>query len=128
VAQLILEMDEHTVTTAENGIQALQCMETGTFDLILMGVQMPTMDGLTACAIIRESEKNGDLLSYSLPADLKERLLQSCRGKHIPIIAMTANAMEGDRQECLDAGMDNYLTKPFDPVQVNKTIAECNFL
>jgi signal transduction histidine kinase/AmiR/NasT family two-component response regulator len=125
LAQLILEKDEHTVTTAENGLQVLQWMETGTFDLILMDVQMPTMDGLTACAIIRKSEKEGDLSSDSLPADLKERLLQNCKGKHIPIIAMTANAMEGDRQKCLDSGMDNYLTKPFDPVQMHQVIAEC---
>lgn len=125
LAQLILEKDQHTVITAENGLQTLQRMEAETFDLILMDVQMPTMDGLTACAIIRESEKESDLSSYSLPAGLKERLLQNCRGKHIPIIAMTANAMEGDRQKCLDAGMDNYLTKPFDPVQMHQVIAEC---
>lgn len=125
LAQLILEKEEHTVITAENGLQTLQRMEAETFDLILMDVQMPTMDGLTACAIIRESEKESDLSSYSLPAGLKERLLQNCRGKHIPIIAMTANAMEGDRQKCLDAGMDNYLTKPFDPVQMHQVIAEC---
>ena len=105
----------NAVTTAENGFQALQWLETGNFDLILMDVQMPIMDGLTACAIIRESEKEGDLSSYSLPAELKERLRGNRRGKHIPIIAMTANAMEGDRKECLEAGMDNYLTKPFDP-------------
>ena len=125
VAQLILEKDGHTVTTAENGLQALQWMETGNFDLILMDVQMPTMDGLTACAIIRQCEKGIDLSSYPLPAGLKERLLQNCRGKHIQIVAITANAMEGDRQNCRDAGMDSYLTKPFDPVQMHQVIAEC---
>lgn len=125
VAQLILENDEHIVTTAENGLQVLQQMEKGTFDLILMDIQMPTMDGLTACSIIRESEKGNDLSSYSLPADFNQRILHNCRGKHIPIIAMTANAMEGDKQKCLSAGMDNYLTKPFDPAQVYQVIAEC---
>ncbi len=124
LAQLILEKDEHIVITAENGLQVLQRMETDTFDLILMDVQMPIMDGLTTCAIIRESEREGDLSSYTLSAYLKERLLQNCRGKHIPIIAMTANAMEGDRQKCLNAGMDNYITKPFDPIQVHQVIAE----
>lgn len=124
LAQLILEQDKHSVTTAENGIQALQLLGNEPFELILMDVQMPIMDGLTACAIIRESEAEGDLLNYSLPADLKERLRQRCRGKHIPIIAMTANAMVGDRQKCLDAGMDKYLTKPFDPLQMRQVIAE----
>lgn len=125
LAQLILEKDNHTVVTAENGLQALERLKTESFDLVLMDVQMPTMDGLTACAIIRESERQGDLTSYSLPDNLKKLLLQNCKGKHIPIIAMTANAMEGDRQKCLDAGMDNYLTKPFDPVQVHHVLAEC---
>ncbi len=125
LAQLILENDKHSVITAENGLQALQCMADKSFDLILMDVQMPTMDGLTASAIIRQSENDGDLSGYVLPEGLEVLLRRNCTGNHIPIIAMTANAMEGDRQKCLDAGMDSYLTKPFDPVQIQTVIAEC---
>jgi signal transduction histidine kinase/AmiR/NasT family two-component response regulator len=125
LAQLILENDKHSVITAENGLKALHCMAEGCFDLILMDVQMPTMDGLTASTIIRQSENDGDLSDYVLPEELEVMLRKNCTGKHIPIIAMTAHAMEGDRQKCLDSGMDNYITKPFDPVQIQMAIAEC---
>ena len=65
------------------------------FDLILMDVQMPEMGGLEATAIIREKEK--------------------ATGTHIPIVAMTAHALKGDRERCLEAGMDAYLAKPIQP-------------
>ncbi len=124
LAKLILENDNHTVTTAENGLQPLQYMTTDCFDMILMDVQMPTMDGLTSCMIIRGSESGKDLSGFNLPEGLAERLSKKCAGKHIPIIAMTAHAMEGDKQKCLDAGMDDYLTKPFDPVQIRQVVAQ----
>jgi CheY-like chemotaxis protein len=89
----LLEGAGHKVTLAQNGRQATELHASkGPFDLILMDVQMPEMDGLEATRAIRSSE--------------------AASGSHIPIIAMTANAMSGDRQMCIDAGMDGYVAKP----------------
>jgi len=87
-----------TVKVAGNGKEAVAAFERETFDLILMDVQMPEMDGFEATALIREKEKK--------------------TGGHIPIIAMTAHAMKGDRERCLDAGMDEYVSKPIRPQAV----------
>jgi CheY-like chemotaxis protein len=82
----------HDVTVAENGKVAIDLWESNSFDLILMDLQMPVMDGLTATKVIRSLERE--------------------RGGHIPIIAMTAHALKGDRERCIAAGMDDYLSKP----------------
>ena len=92
VALRILEKAGHMVTIAENGKEALKALQEQTFDLVLMDVQMPEMGGFEATALIREKEE--------------------FTGRHIPIIAMTAHAMAGDRERCLDARMDDYLAKP----------------
>jgi signal transduction histidine kinase/CheY-like chemotaxis protein len=96
-ARLLLKRG-HSVTTATNGLEAVEKFQAQAFDVVLMDVQMPVMDGLTATARIRECE-NGT-------------------GSRIPVIAMTANAMRGDREECLAAGMDDYISKPFQPDQL----------
>jgi two-component system, sensor histidine kinase and response regulator len=88
----ILSKRGHIVTVAINGKLALEALEGQAFDLILMDVQMPKMDGLQATAAIRK--------------------LECSTGTHIPIIAMTAHAMKGDRERCLQAGMDAYVSKP----------------
>ena len=88
----ILEKRGNTVGVAANGREALSLLESQTFDLVLMDVQMQEMDGLETTAAIRQKEK--------------------VTGAHIPIIAMTAHAMKGDRERCLDAGMDGYVSKP----------------
>jgi CheY-like chemotaxis protein len=82
----------HSVTLAGDGREAIEAWKSNTFDLVLMDVQMPNLDGLQATRLIRDREQR--------------------KGGHIRIIAMTAHAMEGDRQRCLDAGMDGYLSKP----------------
>ena len=92
VALAILEKAGHTVVLAPTGRRALSLWGEQRFDLILMDVQMPDMDGFETTAAIREREKES--------------------GAHIPIIAMTAHAMSGDRERCLDAGMDDYISKP----------------
>ena len=92
VAVRFLEKRGHTVVLAESGKKALDAWRKQTFDIILMDVQMPEMDGFEATARIREREKSSR--------------------KHIPIIALTAHAMVGDRQRCLAAGMDDYVSKP----------------
>jgi two-component system sensor histidine kinase/response regulator len=88
----LLEKRGHTVVVAETGKAALSALEKQIFDIVLMDVQMPEMDGLKATIAIREGEKMS--------------------GNHIPIIAMTAHAMASDKENCLEAGMDGYLSKP----------------
>jgi two-component system sensor histidine kinase/response regulator len=96
----MLEKRGHRVVVAPNGRKAVDAFKAEYFDLILMDVQMPEMDGLEATARIRERE-----------AELATRDLQP--GTHnIPIIALTAHAMKGDREKCIGAGMDDYVTKP----------------
>jgi signal transduction histidine kinase/CheY-like chemotaxis protein len=90
----LLEKLGHRVTVAHDGIEALQRWEASTFDAILMDVDMPQMNGHEATARIRE--------------------LEGGTGRHVPIVAMTAHAMQGAREECLRHGMDGYLTKPID--------------
>jgi signal transduction histidine kinase/CheY-like chemotaxis protein len=92
VACAFLAKAGHTVEVARDGRQAVQMMASGSFDLVLMDVQMPEMDGFEATAAIREMEKR--------------------TGGHTPVIAMTAHAMGGYKERCLEAGMDGYVTKP----------------
>ncbi len=94
VAVRFLQKKGHIVVLADTGKKALDGWRKQTFDIILMDVQMPEMDGFEATARIREHEKSA--------------------GNHIPIIAMTAHAMVGDRERCLAAGMDDYASKPID--------------
>jgi PAS domain S-box-containing protein len=94
----------HQVTVANNGREAVAAVESGNFDLVLMDVQMPEMDGHQAAAAIRERE---------------QRL-----GGHLPIVAMTAHAMKGDREECLAAGMDGYVAKPIRRRELEQAVAE----
>jgi CheY-like chemotaxis protein len=92
IAVRVLEKGSHAVTVAENGQAALNACSTPSFDLILMDIQIPGMDGLEATAAIRKKEIS--------------------TGAHMPIIAMTAHALKGDRERCLAAGMDGYVSKP----------------
>lgn len=124
LARMVLEQDNHRIIEAEDGLKGLEILAEQDVDLILMDVQMPIMDGLTASAIIRASENDDDLSQFGLVLSLSEKLIEHCKGKHVPIVAMTANAMEGDKEKCLAAGMNDYLTKPFQPAQVRVKIAD----
>lgn len=124
LARMVLEQDSHQVVEAENGLKGLEILVEQDVDLVLMDVQMPVMDGLTASTIIRASENDADLSCFDLPLSLREKLVQQCKGGHIPIMAITAHAMVGDKEKCLAAGMDNYLTKPFEPIQVRGILAD----
>ena len=94
LAVRVLQKQGHTSVIANNGREALAMWEHELFDAILMDVMMPEMDGLVATTEIRQREK--------------------ATGTHIPIVAITANAMVGDREKCLAAGMDDYISKPVD--------------
>jgi PAS domain S-box-containing protein len=104
VAKSLLENQGHIVTTAFDGKEALRILKNETFDVILMDVQMPQMDGFKATATIRK----------------RERMTKG--SKHIPIIAVTAYAMKGDCEKCIEAGMDGYIQKPFDAKLLMETI------
>jgi nitrogen fixation negative regulator NifL len=121
VASMLLE-EWHAVTTAGNGLEALQALANAPFDIVLMDVQMPVMDGLKATAIIRTAEQ-GRLLAMELPGQLRGRLEKNLAGGHLAIVAMTAHAMGGDREMCLHSGMDAYITKPFQPDQLLAVLA-----
>ena len=94
VALGILQIQGYNVTVVNNGREALDAYAQGAFDLILMDCHMPEMDGFEATREIRERERTSS-------------------GKRLPIVALTANAMAQDREECLNAGMDDHLSKPF---------------
>ncbi len=95
ITYLTLKPLVKSIDTASNGKEALDMIATADYDIILMDIQMPVMDGLVATEKIRALEKS--------------------TGKHVPIIAITANAMLGDKEKCLAAGMDDYISKPFHP-------------
>ena len=105
LAMRLLERRGHLVEVAANGRQALQAMEKGSYDLVLMDVQMPEMDGIEATARIREKEKSS--------------------GGHQRVVALTAHAMKGDEERCLAAGMDGYLTKPIRPEELYELLERC---
>jgi signal transduction histidine kinase/CheY-like chemotaxis protein/HPt (histidine-containing phosphotransfer) domain-containing protein len=121
VASMTLARD-HAVTTAANGVEALMTLAADSFDAVLMDVQMPLMDGLAATAAIRAAER-GEPLAVPLPGTVGAVLERTLRGGHLPIVAMTAHAMNGDREMCLRAGMDAYITKPFRPDLLIDTLA-----
>ncbi len=104
LARRLLEKHGHTVVLVDNGYDAVATMKAQDFDLVLMDVQMPGMDGFDATAEIRRLEKTD--------------------GKHRMIVAMTAHAMKGDRERCLQYGMDDYIAKPIQIRELNKILAQ----
>ena len=105
LALRLLEKRGHEVTLANNGKEALSALEIDVFDLVLMDVQMPEMDGIEAT--------------------IQLRLKEQSTGKHQLVVAMTALAMKGDKERCLQAGMDGYLSKPIRPQELDIVLATC---
>jgi CheY-like chemotaxis protein len=99
-----LEKRGHHVTVARNGVEAVAALERDSFDLVLMDVQMPEMDGLEATRRIRLRERE--------------------TGEHVPILALTAHALQADRERCLEAGMDGYVSKPVELAALQRAIEE----
>ena len=100
--KILLEKDGHTVTVARNGADAIDAYLRKPVDLVLMDVQMPVMDGYEATRALRKIE-NGS-------------------GRHTPIVALTAHALNGDKELCVQAGMDDYLTKPIDVQELRSAL------
>ena len=105
VATAILEKFGYSVDTVENGSEAIDALSAKPYDLVLMDCQMPIMDGYIATEMIRNEDSS--VLNHK-----------------IPIVAMTANAMRGDREKCLQAGMDDYVSKPIDPEVLNNIVTK----
>ena len=102
VVRSLLEKQAGVVTVVNNGLEALSALEHDSYDLVLMDVQMPLMDGLEATARLREREGRDN--------------------EHIPVLALTAYAMRGDAERCAEAGMDGYVAKPVQPEELYRTI------
>jgi CheY-like chemotaxis protein len=102
LAVRMLEKMGHQVVVAQTGQEALHSLRSEKFDLVLMDVQMPEMDGFAATREIRRREQGGQ--------------------EHVSVIAMTAHAMKGDRESCLEAGMDDYLAKPINREELQQVI------
>ena len=100
VAVGLLELLGHSVTVVSNGREAVDAARQQAFDIVLMDVEMPELDGLQATRQIREMEQDS--------------------GRHTPIVAMTAHAVTGFQQKCLEAGMDDYISKPIDPQKLSR--------
>jgi two-component system sensor histidine kinase/response regulator len=103
VALAMLESLNYQVKVVANGLEAVEAVARGNFDLVLMDCQMPEMDGFSATSEIRRTARANE--------------------RRLPIIALTANAMQGDQEACLASGMDDYLSKPFDPDQLRAVLA-----
>ena len=102
LATRVLEKRNHSVTVVANGREALEALENDNYDLVLMDMQMPEMDGFEATALLREKEKS--------------------TGRRQPVVAMTALAMNGDRERCLAVGMDGYISKPIRPQELDDVL------
>jgi CheY-like chemotaxis protein len=102
VAARLLERRGHSVVVAEDGRQTVDLARSGEFDIILMDLQMPEMDGFEAAAAIRADQRAAN--------------------RYVPIVAMTASAMSGDREKCLESGMDGYIAKPVDARELISTV------
>ncbi len=118
LARVVLEEAGHAVVCVDNGVEVLGALAADTFDVVIMDVQMPRMDGLAATAVIRRCERDEPAEEGNEHASLIDGVRRRLAGRRLPILAMTAHAMSGDRERCLAEGMDGYITKPFVPREV----------
>lgn len=110
IVTLTLKKFNHEVTIANNGVEAIEHFKQRNFDVVLMDIMMPVMDGLEATVKIREIENQNNV------------------DKRTPIIALTANTMDNDKEKCLSFGMDEFMTKPFDIEKLNSIFSELKIL
>ncbi len=112
LAKILIEKQGDEITVVDNGLEALQCLSQKVYDLVLLDLHMPIMDGLTTLRFIRDFERGTAIRVPELNGLftlLKERLY----GVHTYIVAVTASGSDRDRKSCMDAGMDAYLAKPY---------------
>jgi CheY-like chemotaxis protein len=133
LAKIMFQKDNHQIIEVENGLEALKILLDHHFDVILMDVQMPVMDGLTATSVIRACEQGEESLSVRELSDLldpefSQALSDRLKNGHIPIVALTAHARKEDKQGCLDVGMDGYAVKPFDKKDIYRVIQQVDFV
>jgi CheY-like chemotaxis protein/HPt (histidine-containing phosphotransfer) domain-containing protein len=128
IVQAMFKKNQHQFVEAVNGLEALNILVDHRFDVILMDIQMPKMDGITTTGIIRACEKgDNQLFDEKLPDGLGKTLLFKLQGGHIPIVALTAHAFHEDRQQCLEAGMDGYAIKPIQHKEISLAIHQAVF-
>lgn len=121
LAKIIMEQDGHQVTIVENGLRALEILTDNVFDLVFMDIEMPEMDGLSATRLIRQCEEGkGDQTGEH--RELLARLANQPKKGHLPIIAMTAHVMSEHKAQCFAAGMDEYISKPFQQEEIAEVI------
>jgi len=124
LARMLLENDGHSVTCADSAMGALSALADKHYDCMLLDIQMPEMDGFQVTRLVREAEKQKapDFLPHQ---EIMTEVAARLYGGHLPLIAMTAHAMSGDRERCLQAGMDGYISKPF---QLDEIRGQLNML
>ena len=110
IASFGLKKFNHNVEIANNGMEAITMFKISEYDVVLMDIMMPVMDGYEATSAIRKFEK------------------ESCTPKNTPIIAITANTLDNDREKCLSVGMNEYMPKPFDINRLNEIFKELNII
>ncbi len=115
IAGRLLENNEHEVVIAQNGKEAVDMVQNENFDLVLMDINMPVMDGLEATRAIRKWEKEMQNPDYGIGN-------KKAHPFHIPIIALTALAFEGFKEKCLGSGMDGYISKPVSEAMLIKSL------
>ncbi|WLE96490.1 MAG: PAS domain S-box protein [Candidatus Electrothrix communis] len=130
LAKAMFQKDNHQIVEAENGLEALRVLVDHHFDVILMDVQMPIMDGLTVTKIIRacEQKKYQPTADHTLPKEFTEALQYRLTGGHMPVVALTAHAMKEDKQRCLEAGMDGYAVKPFKTKEIYHAFQQTGYV
>ncbi|MCL3780188.1 response regulator [Prolixibacteraceae bacterium JC049] len=104
-----LQKKDHQVEIANNGLEAVDMYQANSYDVVLMDIMMPVMDGLEATQNIRKVEKEKNL-------------------PRTPIIAITANTLDNDREKCIEIGMDDFMSKPFDMVTLNQIFVDLNIV
>jgi PAS domain S-box-containing protein len=123
LARHLFKRDDHRVLEASSGLEALNILSCHGFDVVLMDVRMPYLDGLETTRIIRACEQGKEADNAgSLDKNLLDRLRERLEGGYVPIIALTANALDEDRKQCLEAGMDEYASKPFTASEIYQAI------
>lgn len=112
LARILIEKKGDDLTIVSNGLEALQCMSNCDFDVVFMDLHMPLMDGLTTLRFIRQFETGKKVAAPELKG-IATQLVKRLQETHTYVVAVTANSHEKDKQSCFDAGVDDFLTKPY---------------